>query len=86
MLIGFLTRHINLHYMLHKMRRAKNPLCRCGAVKETSKYIICECLVLEKIMMPTSDFARMDPDQIKEARLSSIVVLNKGAGLLNRPL
>ncbi len=27
----------------------------------------------------------MDPDQIKEARLSSIVAFGKGAGLLNGP-
>ncbi len=37
MLIGLLTGHINLHYMLYKMRRAKTPLmekmwCRKGNV------------------------------------------------------
>ncbi len=31
-------------------------------------------------------FARMDPEQIKEARLSGIVDHGKGAGLLNSPL
>ncbi len=32
MLIGLLTGHINLWYMLHKMRRAETPSCRrCGA-------------------------------------------------------
>ncbi len=30
--------------------------------------------------------ARMVMEQIKEARLSGIVALGKGAGLLNRPL
>ncbi len=64
MLAGLLTRHINLYYMLHKMRRAKNPSCReGGAVKETSKHILCECLVLENIRIQASGFARMDPDQ-----------------------
>ncbi len=29
------------------------------------------------------ELARMDPDQIKGARLSSIMTLDKGAGLLN---
>ncbi len=29
---------------------------------------------------------RMDPEQIKEARLSGIMVLSKRAGLLNSPL
>ncbi len=73
--------------MLRKMRRAKNPSCkRCGAEKETLEHILCECLVLEKIRMQTLGLARMDPDQIKEARLSSIVALGKGAGLLNSPV
>ncbi len=86
MLIGLLTRHINLHYMLHKMRRKKNPSCkRCGAEKEPSEFL-CECLVLENIRMQTLAFVRMDPDQIKEARLSSIVPFGKGTGLLNSPL
>ncbi len=30
-------------------------------------------------------FSRIDPEQIKEARLSGIVALGKGAGLLNSP-
>ncbi len=34
--------------------------------------ILSECLVLEKRSMQTLDFARMNPDQIKEARLSSM--------------
>ncbi len=74
MLVGLLTRHINLHYMLRMMRSAKNPSGRrCGVEKETLEHILCECVVLEKIRMHTLGFARMDPDQIKEARLSSIV-------------
>ncbi len=86
MLVGLLTGQINLHYMLYKMRRAKNPSCRrCGAEKEISEHILCECLGLEKIKMQTLCFARMDPDQIKKARLNSIVAFGKGAGLLNRP-
>ncbi len=84
MLEGFLTGLINLHYMLHKMRRAKNPSCRRrGAEKETLEHILYECLTLEKIRMHTLGFARMDLDQIKLARLSSIVALDKGTGLLN---
>ncbi len=87
MFIGVLTGHISLQYMLHKMRRAKTPSCRrCGAEKETSVNILCECPVLEKVRMQALGFARMDPDQIKEARLSGIVALGKGAGLLNSPL
>ncbi len=54
MLVGLLTGYINLHYMLHKMRRAKNPSCRrCGAEKETSEYILCKCLGLEEVRMQT---------------------------------
>ncbi len=67
MLLGLLTGHINLHYMLHKMRRAKDPSCRRYSVeKETSPSAL-----------------SIDPDQIKEARLSSIVAFGKGAGLPN---
>ncbi len=62
MLVGLLAGHINLHYMLHKMRRGKIPSCRCGAEKETFEHILCECLALEKIRMHTLGFARMDPD------------------------
>ncbi len=51
-LVEHLTGHVNLQYMLHKMRRAKNPLCRgCGAEKETPVYVVCECPGLEKIRM-----------------------------------
>ncbi len=52
---------------------------------ETSVHNLCGCLVLEKLKMLTSGFARMDPKQIKKARLSGIVALDKGAGLLNSP-
>ncbi len=87
LLVGLLIRHVNLQYMLHKMRRAKTSSCRrCGAEKETSEHILCECPVLEKVRMQTLGFARMDPEQIKETRLSGIVALGKGAGLLNSPL
>ncbi len=80
MLAGLLTRHINLRYMLHKMRRAKTSCRRCGAEKETSVHILCEYPVLEKIRMQTLGFARMNLEQIKEARLSGIVALGKEAG------
>ncbi len=88
MLVGLLTEvYINLHYMLHKMRRAKNPSCRrCDAEKEMLEHILCECLVLEKIKMHTLSYARMDADQIKEMRLNSIVACGKGTGLPNSPL
>ncbi len=33
--------------------------------------------------MQTLGFARMDPEQIKEARLNGIMALGKGAGLPN---
>ncbi len=56
MLVELPTKHINLHYMLHKMR-AKNPSCRrCGAEKKTYEHILCECLVLKKIRMQTFGF------------------------------
>ncbi len=87
MLIGLLTGHNNLYYMLHKLRRAKNLPCRrCSAEKETLEHILRECLVLEKIRMQNLGFARTDPDQIKEARLNNIVAYGKGAALLNSPL
>ncbi len=68
MLVGLLIRHINLQYMLHKMKRAKTPSRRrCGAEKEMLVHILCECSVLEKVRMQTLGFARMDLEQIKEA-------------------
>ncbi len=57
-------------------------LCR----KRKSVHILRECPVLEKVIMQTLGFARMDPEQIKEVRLSGIMVLGKGAGLQNSPL
>ncbi len=57
-LVGLLTRHINLQYMLHKMWRAKTSSCRrCGAEKETSVDILYECPELENIRMQTLGFA-----------------------------
>ncbi len=69
------------------MRRGRNPSCRgCGAEKETLGHILCECLALEKISMQILDFVRMDTDQIKEVRLSSIVAFGNKVELLNGPL
>ncbi len=68
------------------MMKAKTPTCRkYGAEKETLVHILSECPAWQKIRMRTFGSARMDPDQIG-GRLSSIVVLGKGAGLLNGPL
>ncbi len=76
MLVGLLTGHINLQYMLHKMRRAKTPSCRrCGVEKETLVHILCERPVLEKGRMQTLGCTRMDPEQIKEVRLSGITLV-----------
>ncbi len=61
--------------------RAKTPSCgRCGAERETSIHILCECQVLEKVRMQTLGFARVDMEQIKDARLSGIVALGKSTG------
>ncbi len=49
-------------------------------------HILRECPVLEKVKMQTLSFARMDPEQIKEARMSGIVAFGKEAGLLNSPM
>ncbi len=79
MLVGLLTRHINLQYMLNKMKRAKtSSYRRCGAEKEMSVHILCECPALEKIRMQTLGFTRMESEQIKEVRTSGIVALDKG--------
>ncbi len=86
MLVGLLTRHINLQYVLHKMRRARTPSCRrCGAEKETSIYIQRKCPVLKKVRMQSLGPARMDPEQIKKVKLSEIVALGKGAGIACGP-
>ncbi len=53
--------------MLHKMRRAKTLCRRCGAEKEMLVRILCGCPALGKLRMQTLGFARMDPEQIKEA-------------------
>ncbi len=52
---------------------------------QKSVYILCECLVLEKVRMQTFGFARTDLEQIKEAKLSGIVGLSKGVELLDNP-
>ncbi len=56
------------------------------SLMQTSVHILCECPVLKKVRMQTLGLVRMDPEQIKEARLSGIVALDKEAGLLNSPL
>ncbi len=48
------------------------------AEKETSVHILYECPALEKVRTQTSGFARMDPGQIKETRLSQVVALDRG--------
>ncbi len=87
MMVGLLTGHINLQYMQQKMRKAKTPSYRrYGAEKENIGKQKCGCPPLEKLKMLTFGFARMDQEPIKEARLSGIVVLSNGDGLLNSPL
>ncbi len=50
--IGYEIAEPNISIVL--MRRAKTPSCRrCGAEKETSVHILCECPVLEKVRMQT---------------------------------
>ncbi len=79
MLVGFLTGHISLQFMQCTMWRAKTSLCRrCGIEKETLVHVLCECPMLEKVRMQTLSFARMDPEQIKEASLSGIMALVRG--------
>ncbi len=39
MLVGLLTGHINLQYMLHKIRRAKTPHARDVVQKRKRRYI-----------------------------------------------
>ncbi len=41
---------------------------------------------VKNVRMQILGFARMDPEQIKEARLNRIVALGKEAALLNCPL
>ncbi len=54
MLVGLLNRHINLHHMPHKKRRAKTPSCRrYGAEKEMSELNLCESLAQENLRMQT---------------------------------
>ncbi len=79
MLVGLLTGHTNRHHMLHRMRRARIPSCRRYVTeKETSAHVLGECRELERIRIQTLGFARMDPGQEKEARLSSVVTCGKG--------
>ena len=48
--IGLLTGHNTLRRHLHLMWLTNSPLCRrCGAVDETSPYILCECAALSSL-------------------------------------
>ncbi len=73
-------------YAAHNEESKDSLMQEMRCRKGKSVHILCECPVLEKVRMQTLGFARMDPEQIKETRLSGIVVLGKGAGLLNSPL
>ncbi len=81
MLVGFLTGHIHLYSMLHKMRRAKTTHVEDVVQKRKRRYTFYVNVRHWKrsFRIQTLGFARMDLDQVKEARLSSIVVLGKGA-------
>ncbi len=75
-----------MQYMLHKMRRALSLMqemrCRKGNIGTHSMRMP----DVGKGKDADLGFCRMDPEQIKEARLSGIVALGKGAGLLNSSL
>ncbi len=72
-----------MKYMLQKMVSVKSTSCKkCGAEKETSVNIICECLALERLMRKSLGRVLMESNQIKEVRLSGIVALGKGTGML----
>ncbi len=54
----------------------KNPLCRkCDAEKKTLVHILCECAALEKKRTGVLEETQIDPDMIKEMRLSGIMAL-----------
>ncbi len=53
---------------------------------ETSIYILCECLALERVRRKTLGRTRMEMDQIKKVRLGGIVALDKGPRMLYGPL
>ncbi len=55
-------------------------------IKKTLVHILCGCSALEKLRMQTLGFVDMDPEQTKEVKLSGIVALGEGIGLLNSPL
>ncbi len=71
MLVGLLTGHISLHFMLHKMKKAKNPSCRrCDAEKEMSEHTLCECLGLGNMRMQTLGFTSQDgPESNKRGEI-----------------
>ncbi len=66
--------------------RADHKARRGGVEKETLVHILCGCPTWKKLKMQTLGFARIDLEQIKEARVSGIVALDKGTRLLNSPL
>ncbi len=79
MLVRLLTRHANRRCMLHKKERVNHHHAG-NSVQKKKRRLLCECPALERARSKTFSRAQLEPDQIKEVRLSSIVNRAKGWG------
>ncbi len=62
-----------LPFTIHRFTDEIERIHGFQILKRDKRYIsYCECTVLEKVRMQTLGFARMETEQIKEARLSEI--------------
>ncbi|XP_070529632.1 uncharacterized protein [Cardiocondyla obscurior] len=80
--IGLLTRHGTLRAHLHNLGIAEHYKCRlCEEENEDSIHILCHCPVLAIKRYLSWGKMFIDPRQLREARVNSLISLANHAGL-----
>jgi hypothetical protein len=81
--IGLLTGHNTLRRHLHIMWLVDSPLCRkCGAAKETSAHVLCECEALATLRHIYLGSFFLDPENVSDLSLRAIWNFFRRTGLL----
>ena len=69
---GLHTGHSTLRRHRYIMWMVDSPLCRCGAEKETSDHVLCECEALASLRHACLGSFFLDPEDVRSLSLSTV--------------
>jgi hypothetical protein len=81
-IVGALTGHMGINYMLFKLRLSDTPICRfCGSQEETSIHILCVCMALDSARRKNFSAERIRQVDIRRLHFRRILSFMKDVGL-----